>query len=162
MIQGGNGRYHGNSRRETSLLETRQSGRKSERGEVASASADRFGSRALEEERRCASRPFLSSSLSLVVSPYASYQNRHFQLFSIYSTYSTYLSMCGRRSASTQPVVFTRCGLSACIPRPPRVHLITLQLGHAAARCQQRNRPLFSCPANSNHLATTAAHLDIY
>jgi hypothetical protein len=81
MIQGGNGRYHGNSRRETSLLETRQSGRKSERGEVASASADRFGSRALEEERRCASRPFLSSSLSLVVSPYASYQNRHFQLF---------------------------------------------------------------------------------
>jgi hypothetical protein len=66
MIQGGNGRYHGNSRRETSLLETRQSGRKSERGEVASASADRFGSRALEEERRCASRSFLSSSLSLV------------------------------------------------------------------------------------------------
>jgi hypothetical protein len=51
--------YHGNSRRETSLLETKQSGGKSE-----VASADRFGSRALEGGRRWTSR---SLGLSLRV-----------------------------------------------------------------------------------------------
>jgi hypothetical protein len=127
LIQRRKSWYHGNSRRETSLLGTKQSGRKSE-----VASADRFGSRALEGERRCTSRSLGLCLSSPILPSFASrYQNQYFPAISHLSTYPCAAIL---QSASTRPVVFTRCGLSACIPRPPRVHLITYTTATATAR----------------------------
>ena len=136
--------HYGNSRRETCMLETKQSGGKSE-----VASTDRFGSRALEGERRCTSRslahgpslPLPLSRSSTILSSLASswYQIQSLPALPHLST----VPVCGYPSASTRPVVFTRCGLSACIPRPPRVRASNYihysysysYLGHAAAQC---------------------------
>jgi hypothetical protein len=84
--------------------------------------------------------PFCSSCLLLSSRPlHRRYQNGNIQLFSMYSTYLQYLPTytCAAEGLSPLNTSYSRDAAypPAFLGHHEYIHLITLQLGHAAARC---------------------------